>query len=381
MFQEKTEDQTMAIQGEAFAKNLKARRRELGLTQKDLADQIGYSEKSVSKWENGFSIAPSAILPLLAKKLETSIDALLSENSEQRYFLGIDGGGTKTEFALSDEDGTILYRAILDGSNPVDIGIDKTLDILADGISAVCGKIPNSKISVFAGISGGITGDYKNRIHEFLNRYNFADAKNGSDAENAVAIALGERNGTAIIMGTGSIAFTKTNGTLTRNGGYGFFFDDGGSGFSIGRDAVIAALTAEEGRGIETVLLPMLKEKLGCERLIDALGALYKGGKRIVASFAPLVFNALKAGDEAAEAIIDSNMRAIASLIDNAPLTENGRHRVVIVGGLANEFDIIEPYIKKYVRNAESLDISANTSAPIYGALMLAGARQEKEKY
>lgn len=371
----------MAIQGEVFAKNLKARRQELGLTQKDLAELIGYSEKSVSKWENGFSIAPSAILPLLAKKLETSIDALLSESNEQRYFLGIDGGGTKTEFALADDDGTILYRAILDGSNPVDVGIDRTLDILADGISAVCGRVPNSKISVFAGISGGITGDYKSRIHEFLGRYNFADAKNGSDAENAVAIALGEQSGTAIIMGTGSIAFTRKNGELIRNGGYGFLFDDGGSGFSIGRDAVIAALTADEGRGEKTMLLPMLKEKLGCDKLIDSLGALYKGGKRTVASFAPLVFNAFGAGDKVAEAIIDSNMRAIATLAENAPTDENGRRRVVLVGGLANEFALLEPYIKKHIRNPERLDMSANTSAPIYGALMLAGAKQIKEKY
>ena len=57
----------MDIQSEIFARNLKARRRELGLTQKKLAELIEYSEKSVSKWESGYAIAKNfTILELTA---------------------------------------------------------------------------------------------------------------------------------------------------------------------------------------------------------------------------------------------------------------------------------------------------------------------------
>ncbi len=369
----------MNLQSEAFAKNLKERRRELGYTQKELAELIGYSEKSVSKWESGAVIAPSAVLPLLAKKLGTSIDSLLSENSEQRYYLGIDGGGTKTAFALADSNGSVLYKTVIGGSNPVDIGIERTYEILTDGIETVCASIPYSKISVFAGISGGITGDYKARIRTFLENYGFASADNGSDAENAVAIALGRGEGTAVIMGTGSIAFSRYNGKLIRNGGYGYLFDDGGSGFAIGRDAVIAALNFEEGRGEQTVLLQKLKESLGTDKLLDSLGTLYKGGKRATASFAPIVFSAFKEGDAVAARIIDENMWAVARLIENAPRNTDGRVRAVLVGGLVKEFELLLPLIKRHLKDADKYDISASTRAPIYGALMLAGAENVKE--
>ena len=363
----------MDIQSEIFARNLKARRRELGLTQKELADKLGYSEKSVSKWENGLAIAPSAVLPLLAKKLETSIDALLMAGSEDRYYLGIDGGGTKTEFALADSTGAVLSRAILDGCNPVDIGIDRSLDILTRGIAAVCSNVPNSRISVFAGISGGITGENKERIRAFLERYNFISSGNGSDAESAVALALGGGEGTAVIVGTGSIAFTRRGGELTRCGGYGYLFDDGGSGFAIGRDAIVASLRYEEGRGERTTLLSLIKKAMKTDSLLSKLGELYSGGKRIVASFAPLVFEAYKSGDAVATRILSENMKNVADLIKDAPFVGKKR-RAVLVGGLTHEAEILIPLIKRHLGNPQEYDIKTDSRAPIFGALLLAGA-------
>ena len=93
---------------EIFADNLKCRRHELGLTQQKLAELIGYSEKSISKWESGAAIAPSSVLPLLAKHLLTDIDSLLHSPESPIYYLGIDGGGTKTEFLLVSKKGLIL---------------------------------------------------------------------------------------------------------------------------------------------------------------------------------------------------------------------------------------------------------------------------------
>ncbi len=369
----------MSYQSDIFAKNLRKRRRELGLTQRALAELIGYTEKSVSKWESGFATAPSAILPLLAKSLNTSIDSLFSERAQKRYYLGIDGGGTKTDFALADSEGNIISRAVLGGSNPVDIGIERTLDILSEGIAAVCSEISNSEISVFAGLSGGTTGNFKTRIKSFLERYDFLSANNGSDAENATALALGEGEGTAIIIGTGSIALTRRHGTLIRNGGYGVLFDDGGSGFAIGRDAVIAALQAEECRGNETILLTALKKKFEVSQLKDALGTLYEGGKRMTASLSLEVFEALRCGDVVAEEIIDRNMHAIARLMENASKDKTEVHRVVLVGSIAKDFDIICPYIKRHLEYPEKYELTANTMPPIYGALMLAGASIGKE--
>ena len=111
-----------------FSENLKSRRKELGLTQEKLGELIGYSEKSISKWESGAAIAPSAVLPTLARHLLTDIDSLLYCPEEPSYYLGIDGGGTKTEFLLVSENGDEISRITLGASNPVDIGMSKALD-------------------------------------------------------------------------------------------------------------------------------------------------------------------------------------------------------------------------------------------------------------
>jgi transcriptional regulator with XRE-family HTH domain len=52
-------------------------RREKGVTQEELADFIGVSKASVSKWETGHSFPDITILPLLASYFDISIDELM----------------------------------------------------------------------------------------------------------------------------------------------------------------------------------------------------------------------------------------------------------------------------------------------------------------
>ena len=91
-----------------FASVLRQKRKNCGYTQKQLAEIIGYSEKSVSKWESADALPPSVILPKLSEALHVSIDDLFEYCGEPAYFLGIDGGGTKTDFMLTDKDGTVI---------------------------------------------------------------------------------------------------------------------------------------------------------------------------------------------------------------------------------------------------------------------------------
>ena len=57
------------------------RRRELGLTQQELADKLFVSDKVVSKWETGKSIPDTTILLDLSKALEISVNELLGSES------------------------------------------------------------------------------------------------------------------------------------------------------------------------------------------------------------------------------------------------------------------------------------------------------------
>lgn len=57
------------------------RRRELGLTQKQLAKSLNISFQAVSKWENNSAYPDIEILPKLASSLNTTVDALLGYES------------------------------------------------------------------------------------------------------------------------------------------------------------------------------------------------------------------------------------------------------------------------------------------------------------
>ena len=62
-----------------IARNIRSRRKELKMTQSELADLLGYSAKAVSKWESGAGAPPTVILPNLAQVLQTNLDTLMGD--------------------------------------------------------------------------------------------------------------------------------------------------------------------------------------------------------------------------------------------------------------------------------------------------------------
>lgn len=64
-------------------KQISTLRKEKGYTQENLAEILNISPQAVSKWENGHSLPETALLPSLAKALDTSIDSLLSDSKIQ----------------------------------------------------------------------------------------------------------------------------------------------------------------------------------------------------------------------------------------------------------------------------------------------------------
>lgn len=79
-----------------FAENIKARRKALGLTQKEVADALGINSVNVSDWERGKGMPEASRLPALAKRLETSVSELMGEAG--RPAMG--GKGTKAPWPL-----------------------------------------------------------------------------------------------------------------------------------------------------------------------------------------------------------------------------------------------------------------------------------------
>lgn len=62
---------------ETIGKFIQSKRKEKGLTQKELAEKLGVTDKAVSKWERGLGCPDVSILEILAKELDTSILEIL----------------------------------------------------------------------------------------------------------------------------------------------------------------------------------------------------------------------------------------------------------------------------------------------------------------
>lgn len=66
-----------------LGKRIAALRRDRGLKQDDLAQQLGVTPQAVSKWENDQTCPDITLLPQLARILEVSVDELLSGKAPQ----------------------------------------------------------------------------------------------------------------------------------------------------------------------------------------------------------------------------------------------------------------------------------------------------------
>lgn len=68
-------------------KFISSKRREKGLTQKELAEKLGVTDKAVSKWETGRGMPDVSVLEDLSKELEVSVSEILNGGEVERELL------------------------------------------------------------------------------------------------------------------------------------------------------------------------------------------------------------------------------------------------------------------------------------------------------
>ena len=60
-----------------IAQNIKQMRKEMGLTQKELAERVGVTQQCISDWENGKIEPTISYVAKMSKIFETTIDSLV----------------------------------------------------------------------------------------------------------------------------------------------------------------------------------------------------------------------------------------------------------------------------------------------------------------
>ena len=321
-------------------------RKAKGLTQAELAEALFVTPQNVSKWENGQSAPDIEKFCALCKALGVSAERLLGgePSARGRVMIGIDGGGTKTEFCLFDEQGHALAREKLGGTNPNIYGIESTIATLKKGIDALTVR-ENGVCAIFAGIAGcGVESNRRAVLAALKKAYPGVRVEVKNDAHSVIYSTAHFERCIMAIMGTGSVVFAKTPTEFVRLGGWGYLFDNGFSGYAIARDGLMAALAAEDGSGKPTALLEIFKKELG-GGIFENLPKLYAASQDTLAAHAGSVFAAFRAGDAVANEILQARAKQLQHLLACAAREYDTGTHVILAGGLTHERDVVLPLL------------------------------------
>jgi N-acetylglucosamine kinase-like BadF-type ATPase len=167
------------------------------------------------------------------------------------YYLGIDGGGTKTTCAVGDES-ILLATATAGPSNIVRVGEVQARQSLQQSVRQACaaaGIRAEQVARTCVGGSGAARPDVAEVVRRVLAEILPTPIDVVGDMEIALQAAFNTGPGVIVIAGTGSIAYGRDEqGIAVRAGGWGFAIGDEGSAHWIGRAAVSTILHAADPR-------------------------------------------------------------------------------------------------------------------------------------
>lgn len=289
-----------------------------------------------------------------------------------RYFIAIDGGGTKTDSVLFDETGHVVLRDVSKGCNALDVGIDVAKDRFAGIFQRMCEASPSGVIdAAFCGVAGSFPYAKAFR-EETVPKLNVNSCRLQTDIGLLISGVIGTGDGCGMVCGTGGSLGIRKNGEIVKHiGGRGYLIDAIGGGYSMAREGLYRCYRALDGRGEHTVLVDLFEEKMG-KRLLDSVGDFYFGGRRYIASFAHLVFEGREMGDRACYEIIENCSMKLAEQTWAAEKDFDGEFPVVMGGGIFVAYPFYADMVKaKASRKAKMI---MSDVPPVYGGAVEAMA-------
>ena len=299
-----------------------------------------------------------------------------------RYFLGIDGGGTKTTCAVGDES-RLLATATAGPSNIVRVGEAQTRESLQAAVRQACGAagITASQVArTCIGGSGAGRPELAAIVRSILAELLPAPIEVVGDMQTALEAAFDTGPGVVVNAGTGSFAYGRnSHGQTLRAGGWGFAIGDEGSAHWIGREALRAVLQESE-RGddqaafIETSLVQGLFKAWGVGSVLDLARA---GNAVPPPDFAKLFRAVADSKDEIARNVLRDAGRELARLgevvIRRLFATDESTVQVALTGGVFRHAELVRQVFYNELRRIDPrARVKTEAVDPVEGALRMA---------
>ncbi len=296
------------------------------------------------------------------------------------YYLGIDGGGTKTTCAVGD-DLHLLATAVSGPSNIVRVGESRARESLQQGARGACAAVgitPQQIAGTCVGGSGAGHPEFAAMVRRALAEILPAPIDVVGDMQTALEAAFDTGPGVIVNAGTGSFAYGRNSeGKTARAGGWGFAIGDEGSAHWIGRSAVNSLLRASDriDGSSETPLAKALFKAWGVSSLIDLARAANSIPPPDFAALSPAVF---ASDDDVATQVLANAGRELSEIVFAVieRLFAKGHTAAVPVamtGGVFRHAPRVREIFYNELRRLEPrAEINPQVVDPVEGALRMA---------
>jgi N-acetylglucosamine kinase-like BadF-type ATPase len=296
-------------------------------------------------------------------------------------FVGINAGGSKTDFVLTDFDLNILYSSNSYPCNMKKEGTQKAIALLESIINKIFsdGKVkPDEITGICAGFAGGgrtADADAVRNGFQLLLKEKFGIVPQviiTTDALITLEGAFTGKEGVVLIAGTGSILYAKDNRDIFhRAGGFGRIIGDEGSGYSIGRKGLAAAAKSLDSRAKENVLTRILKEKYAVDSSESLIRKIYEEGFE-VSEFAPFVIGGAESGDEICVKITDEESDELVLHLKAIKNYFGPSFRLCLSGGIITTENYFAGLVKEKISSRfTNIEIIQPEMSPELGAALL----------
>jgi N-acetylglucosamine kinase-like BadF-type ATPase len=300
------------------------------------------------------------------------------------YYLGIDGGGTKTTCAVGDES-HLLATATAGPSNIVRVGESQARLSLQQSVRQACaaaGIAPAQVSYSCVGGSGAARAEFAEIVRGFLTEILPTPIAVVGDMQIALEAAFDTGPGVIVIAGTGSIAYGRDRqGRTARAGGWGFAVGDEGSAHWIGRSAVSAVLRAADlpDENSEDCTHSSLSAALFKAWGVSSLADLARAANSIPPPDFAALFPAVAASsDDLATQVLSHAGRELvqaAAVVIHRLFAkdQNASVPVAITGGVFRHATTVRQVFYNELRTLDPrVDVNPQVVEPVEGALRLA---------
>ena len=304
---------------------------------------------------------------------------------KKEYILGVDGGNTKTDYFLFDNDGTFVdfHRAGTCSHEGLKDSFEGSYRVMKEVFDMFLSRnnlVPSDiKASVF-GLAGVDTPYQKMRIEEVVSRLGFSNFKVVNDS--FLGIKAMSQYGVCSICGTGtSSGGIDLDGNYLQVGGIGAIVGDEAGGRWLARRAIKHTFDSMYRFGKKSLLDEIVMNELEVTDkyyLMESISERLGSGKVNLDKLSKAVFECANLNDEAAIDILKEMANNLARSAGGCVVNLNlGEHPLVILAGsvwvkgsnptLVNEFKkLINEYTKM------ECDVRVLTLPPGTGAIVWA---------